>query len=49
MKRNSSSDNSYFRRKDDILLKAAFEEAFPFLLRFFFPEADKVFDFSMKL
>ncbi len=32
------------RRKNDILLKSAFEEAFPDLLRFFFPQADKLFD-----
>lgn len=34
------------RRKNDILLKAAFEETFLHLLRFFFKEADKIFDFS---
>lgn len=33
-----------FRRKDDILLKSAFEESFPDLLRFYFPGADEVFD-----
>lgn len=32
------------RRKNDILLKSAFEEAFPDLLRFFFKEADTIFD-----
>jgi len=32
------------RRKDDILLKSAFEEAFPDLLRFYFDEADAIFD-----
>lgn len=32
------------RRKNDILLKGAFEEAFPDLLRFFFTDADLVFD-----
>jgi hypothetical protein len=32
------------RRKNDILLKSAFEETFPNLLRFFFPDADLVFD-----
>jgi predicted transposase/invertase (TIGR01784 family) len=32
------------RKKNDILLKSAFEEAFPDLLRFFFEEADTVFD-----
>ncbi len=32
------------RRKNDILLKAAFEEAFPDLLRFFFRDADTIFD-----
>jgi predicted transposase/invertase (TIGR01784 family) len=32
------------RRKNDILLKSAFEEAFPDLLRFFFKEADSIFD-----
>ncbi len=33
-----------FRRKDDILLKSAFEEFFPDLLRFYYPDADAVFD-----
>jgi len=32
------------RRKDDILLKSAFEEAFPDLLRFCFADADDLFD-----
>lgn len=32
------------RKKDDILLKSAFEEAFPDLLRFCFPDADNIFD-----
>ncbi|MCF0057975.1 hypothetical protein [Dyadobacter sp. CY356] len=32
------------RRKNDILLKSAFEEAFPDLLRFFFAETDSLFD-----
>ena len=32
------------RRKNDILLKSAFEEAFPDLLRFFFDKADIIFD-----
>ncbi len=32
------------RRKDDVLLKSAFEEAFPDLLRFYFEEADALFD-----
>lgn len=32
------------RKKNDILLKSAFEEAFPDLLRFFYPQADQVFD-----
>jgi hypothetical protein len=31
------------RRKNDILLKSAFEESFPDLLSFFFPEANKIF------
>ncbi|TDE18224.1 hypothetical protein [Dyadobacter psychrotolerans] len=31
------------RRKNDILLKSAFEEAFPGLLRFFFNDTDSVF------
>ncbi|UFH54263.1 hypothetical protein [Spirosoma sp. KNUC1025] len=34
------------RRKNDILLKSAFEEAFPDLLRFFFPQADELFDIN---
>ncbi|MEO6685463.1 MAG: hypothetical protein ABIN24_05840 [Dyadobacter sp.] len=32
------------RRKNDILLKSAFEEAFPDLLRFFFEATDSLFD-----
>ncbi len=32
------------RRKDDALLKSAFEEAFPDLLRFYFKDADTLFD-----
>lgn len=32
------------RRKNDILLKSAFEETFPDLLRFFFEDADRIFD-----
>ncbi|GAB2775651.1 hypothetical protein GCM10027275_18460 [Rhabdobacter roseus] len=32
------------RRKNDILLKGAFEQTFPDLLRFFFKEADALFD-----
>ena len=32
------------RRKNDILLKSAFEEAFPDLLRFYFEDADGIFD-----
>ena len=32
------------RKKNDILLKSAFEEAFPDLLRFFFDKADIIFD-----
>jgi len=32
------------RRKDDILLKSAFEETFPDLLRFYFADADVLFD-----
>lgn len=32
------------RRKNDILLKSAFEETFPDLLRFYFPDADEIFD-----
>ena len=31
-------------RKNDILLKSAFEEAFPDLLRFFFTDADSIFN-----
>lgn len=33
-----------FRKKDDVLLKSAFEEAFPDLLRFYFQDADAIFD-----
>jgi hypothetical protein len=32
------------RKKNDILLKSAFEEAFPDLLRFFFDDADNIFN-----
>ncbi len=32
------------RRKNDILLKSAFEEAFPDLLRFFFEDANAIFN-----
>ncbi|KAA6438743.1 hypothetical protein FEM33_15925 [Dyadobacter flavalbus] len=34
------------RKKNDILLKSAFEEAFPDLLRFFFKDADTAFNMS---
>ncbi|MBX3257234.1 MAG: hypothetical protein KF862_24080 [Chitinophagaceae bacterium] len=37
-------DNTSPRKKDDPLLKAAFEELFPYLLRFCFADAVKVFD-----
>jgi hypothetical protein len=37
-------DNIFPRKKDDTLLKAAFEELFAHLLRFCFPGADKIFD-----
>ena len=40
-----ANQNNIPRKKDDALLKAAFEELFPYLLRFCFPDADKVFDF----
>jgi len=42
----TSFNKPYFmnRRKNDILLKSAFEEAFPDLLRFFFDNADTIFD-----
>jgi len=32
------------RKKNDIFLKAAFEETFAFLLQFFFKDAEKIFD-----
>ncbi|MFT4019554.1 MAG: hypothetical protein QM668_21500 [Agriterribacter sp.] len=41
----ANRDNAMPRKKDDALLKAAFEELFPYLLRFCFSDADKVFDF----
>jgi predicted transposase YdaD len=41
----ANHDNTLPRKKDDPLLKAAFEELFPYLLRFCFPGADNVFDF----
>lgn len=34
------------RRKDDILLKSAFEETFPDLLRFYFASADEIFEMN---
>lgn len=34
------------RKKNDILLKSIIEENFPFLLRFFFADAEKLFDFD---
>ena len=37
------------RRKNDILLKSAFEEAFPDLLRFCFSGADDIFDLDKDL
>lgn len=37
------------RKKNDILLKSAFEEAFPDLLRFFFEDADAAFNMSRDL
>ena len=37
-------DIHQLRRKNDILLKSAFEEAFSDLLRFFFDDADSLFD-----
>ena len=40
----ANQSNTLPRKKDDALLKAAFEELFPYLLRFCFPDADKVFD-----
>ena len=33
-------------RQDDRFLKAAFEEWFPWLLRFFYKNADQIFDFN---
>ena len=41
----ANRENTMPRKKDDALLKAAFEELFPYLLRFCFPDADKIFDF----
>lgn len=37
------------RRQDDKFLKAAFEEWFPALLRFFYPDADQIFDFEREI
>lgn len=37
------------RKKNDALLKAAFEETFLYLLRFFFSNADEIFDYSKGL
>lgn len=34
------------RRKNDVLLKSAFEEAFPDLLQFFFQNTDALFDLT---
>jgi len=40
----ANQHNTMPRKKDDALLKAAFEELFPYLLRFCFPDADKMFN-----
>lgn len=45
-KANFIFKHSLMRRKNDILLKSAFEEAFPDLLCFFFQEADTIFDIA---
>lgn len=42
----SNAKGTHPRRKDDILLKSAFEELFPFLLKFYFKDAEQLFDFS---
>ena len=34
------------RRKNDILLKSAFEESFPDLLKFFFKQTETIFDMN---
>lgn len=44
-KATPNQDNTTPRKKDDTLLKAAFEELFPHLLRFCFADAAKLFDF----
>jgi len=44
-KNNIANQNNKPRKKDEALLKADFEELFPYLLRFCFPYANKVFDF----
>lgn len=49
MIKNNSTSSHQNRRKDDILLKAAFEELFPHLLRFFFKDSDKIFDLRRKI
>jgi hypothetical protein len=35
-------------KRDDILWKAALEDMFDDFLRFFFPNADEIFDFNKK-
>ena len=40
--------NTAPRKKHDSLLKAAFEELFPYLLRFCFTDADNIFNFRKK-
>jgi hypothetical protein len=39
-----AKSNRKYRRKDDMLLKSAFEEAFADLLRFYFDDADELFE-----
>ena len=41
---STSSQTTLIRRKNDILLKSAFEEAFPDLLRFFFKDSVSIFE-----
>ena len=42
------TENTTPRKKDDTLLKAAFEDLFPYLLRFCFTDADKTINLRKK-
>jgi hypothetical protein len=46
--KTTMAENTAPRKKHDTLLKAAFEELFPYLLRFCFADADDIFNFRKK-